>query len=77
MAPNREYVFFRLQVRDVIEAAYHDLVTLLYFLREAEIHEDLHEHASFLPDLQTIRGEVLGLLCRFKIPSPGSNIPPA
>jgi hypothetical protein len=54
-------------VRDVIEAAYHDLVTLLYFLREAEIHEDLHEHASFLPDLQTIRAEVLGLLCRFKV----------
>jgi hypothetical protein len=60
-------VFFRLQVRDVIETSYHDLVTLLYFLREAELHEDLHEHASFLGDLQTIRRDVLGLLCRFKI----------
>ena len=56
-----------LQMRDVVEEAYHDLVSLIYFLLEAEVHEDLHEHAGFLDDIKTIRKNILSLLCRLKV----------
>ena len=55
------------QIRDTIETAYHDLVTILYFLREAEINEDLHEHANFKKEIQELKEEIMSLLCRFQV----------
>ena len=40
---------------------------MIYFLREAELHEDLHEHANYLDDLRLLKSEVLTMLCRFEI----------